>query len=336
MPRYNRIIRPGSVVHVIARFVNNEFLVRTATERAEYLNRLGAAIQKSDWRLLAYVVMSSHIHWKTLAGRIPFKSIAAPVHGGFARWLNRHRGRLGPVFADRPTTLTIDPIQAPRLISYIHNNPVRAGTVDGPLVSDWSSHRAYCGLEPVPEWLDVELGLKLAGFSNDDEGREAFHQCVLEQSLLPHDELISGTSLLRDRHHFRELLGAAIEVGYPRVDPHRREATYPIVSFEGVPLGPCWHRPLTDVLQFVADETGVPVHIIQSPSRRHEVVAARRLFVLMARDHLGRTQTEVAAHLRISQTSASRLATRADSNTCRLASRFAAQLLQEQEKAQKA
>ena len=336
MPRYNRIICPGSLVHVIARFVNSEFRIRSPMERTEYLGRLGAAILKSDWRLLSYAIMSSHIHWKSLAGRDPFMTIAAPVHGGFAQWLNRQSGRLGPVFANRPTTLGVDPTQAPRLLSYIHNNPVRAGLVNEPQASDWSSHQYYCGQKPVPEWLDVGLGLKLAGFSDNAQGRKAFHRYVLEQSSQPYDELISGSCLLRDRQQFRELLGSAIEVGYPRVNPQKREAVYPIVTFEGVPLGPCWDGPLTTVLQLVADETGIPVRVIQSQSRKRKVVAARRLFVLVARDQLGRTQTEVAAFLRISQTSASRLALRATERFCDLACRLAGRLMAAQKKAQKA
>jgi hypothetical protein len=104
MARYLRMIPAGSLVHVIVRFVNREFRICDAADRREYLRRLGDAVQRSDWRALAYGVMSSHGHLSMLAGLDPFERFSRPLHGGFATWLNARQKRLGPVFADRPKT----------------------------------------------------------------------------------------------------------------------------------------------------------------------------------------------------------------------------------------
>lgn len=53
-----RLHVPGTVVHMIARFVNRAFRVAGPQERTALLARIPAALQRSDWALLAYAVMS--------------------------------------------------------------------------------------------------------------------------------------------------------------------------------------------------------------------------------------------------------------------------------------
>jgi len=76
------------------------------------------------------------------------------------------------VFAERHRTIEIVGDAAAALLAYVHNNPVRAGGVADPSVSVWTSHRAYVTLEAAPPWLDVERGLRLAGFSATRAGRQ--------------------------------------------------------------------------------------------------------------------------------------------------------------------
>jgi hypothetical protein len=56
----------------------------------------------------SYAVMSSHIHLLLVAGTSTFDFLIRRAHSGFARWLNRRQGRLGPVFAQRPDTIDVD------------------------------------------------------------------------------------------------------------------------------------------------------------------------------------------------------------------------------------
>jgi hypothetical protein len=51
------------------------------------------------------------------------------------------------------------------LIRYVHNNPVRAGIARHARGSDWSSHRAYLGRAPAPDWL--RMGYVLQRFGRD-------------------------------------------------------------------------------------------------------------------------------------------------------------------------
>ena len=89
--------------------------------------------------------MSNHIHVAMIAGAAPLESWAKRVHSPFATWMNRQRGRLGPLIADRPKDIAVPDDRVPHLIAYIHNNPVRAGIVERAVGSVWTSHLAYTG-----------------------------------------------------------------------------------------------------------------------------------------------------------------------------------------------
>ena len=62
MPRKPRSNQPGVVYHLISRFVEREWFIKEEEEREYYVRLLGRALSESDWRCLAYAVMSNHIH----------------------------------------------------------------------------------------------------------------------------------------------------------------------------------------------------------------------------------------------------------------------------------
>lgn len=157
-------VRAGVVYHFISQFVAKEWFVASTVERHGYLSLLADAIPRTDWRCFAYAVMSSHIHLALVAGMMPLAEWMAPMHSRFATWINQRRERVGGVFVRGPEVIAFSRNGVAQLINYIHCNPVRAGVVSRPHDSDWTSHRAYVGQARRPHWLDVDLGLQLAGF----------------------------------------------------------------------------------------------------------------------------------------------------------------------------
>jgi putative transposase len=114
------------------------------------------------------------------AGQEPLSRLMKPLNTGFAMWLSSRLKGSGPVFADRFKSILVDEEEyLLELIRYVHNNPVRAGVVLDPSSSEWSSHRAYMGMEDCPPWLNIGYILSMFS-SNSDEARRLFHQFVLE------------------------------------------------------------------------------------------------------------------------------------------------------------
>ncbi len=166
MPRQPRDIEPGTEYHLISRFVDREWFIEKSYEREHYLRLLGRALDRTDWRLTGYAVMSNHIHLKSIAGEQPLDAWIRKVHSPLADALNRSRKRIGNVFARGPKAYPVTPESSGNLLAYIHNNPVRAGQSTDAAGNDWTSHRAYVGKAPVPRWLHVEEGLLRAGHAD--------------------------------------------------------------------------------------------------------------------------------------------------------------------------
>jgi hypothetical protein len=193
--------------------------------------------------------------------------------------------------------LLVEPADALYLISYHHNNPVRAKVVTSAIESTWTSHRAYLGRAERPSWLDIELGLSLAGFSADSTAEFDEH---VRCHALDVDPLLSGHNMLSDRRALRKSLGMSVEVGSPSVDIHALKLSYPVVGEQGCRLKPRWQGPLGHVLQVVSGHTGVPPEVIRSRKRVRTITHARQLVVVMACQLLGREMSEVARYLNMS------------------------------------
>lgn len=299
MPRYRRQIATGSVQHIISRFVNREFRFASSSSgtrdaRQEYLRRAARVLQRSDWRALGFVLMSSHVHWAMQAGSQPSSAVIKPLHSGFATWLNTLEGRLGPVFADRHRNLTFEGPSAALLLAYIHNNPVRAGVVADPADSSWTSHRAYLGLVPAPPWLDVQLGLHLCGFDASASGRLRFHELVVAQSSHARRIDLSGGDMQARRSATRLALCAPVEISSPSVavsDEGLCVAAAPQLS--GCRARPRWNGHVSVVLREVARLTGTTVLEMRSRDRMLRVVNARRLAMIVWTRELHRPAVEL-------------------------------------------
>ncbi len=307
MPRHARIEAPHSLHHLIGRCLNREFLLIGAEERAEYLRRIPAVLTAVDMQPLGYALMSNHTHLACRTGRQRPSTFIHRLHGGFAAWLNGRLGRLGPVFAGRFTDVVCPEERTAFLLAYIHNNPVRAGVVADPADSDWTSHRAYLGLEAPPAGVDIHAGLAASGFDASPSGRLHFHAFVLAHAMDPREPRISGADLTEVEQSVRCMTGAQCSIGDALLSGDRLEPRRAVEIVPGAVLRPRWPGQATEVVQEVAALYGVAVAALRSRMRRRDVVDARRCALHVWTAHLGRLQVEMCGVLGLSSGPASRL-----------------------------
>ncbi len=62
MPRKLRLEYPGAIYHVINRGDRREDIFRDDGDRARFVETLGEACRKTDWRVPAYCLMANHFH----------------------------------------------------------------------------------------------------------------------------------------------------------------------------------------------------------------------------------------------------------------------------------
>lgn len=299
MPRYARLHAPGALVHVIARFVNRAFRLAGDDERTFYLAALGGALVHTDWTLLAYALMSSHVHLALLAGSAPPWHLLKRLHVKIAQGINRLQGTLGPVFAHRPTTIVMPPSRTGSLVGYLHNNPVRAGVSADAASSSWTSHRAWVGLDVAPAWLAVELGLRTAGFDVGPLGRLEFDRFVRERAGEPRDDTHARRRIAETRARARALVGLPIEISSPLIVDAAEGVSHLVLGGSG-PARPRWEGDLGLLVPLVATRVGVDPGDVRSRRRAREVVRARRLAGIVGVRVLGRPTIEVASVLGIS------------------------------------
>ncbi len=294
--RYNVF---GVVYHVICRFADRRWRIHDDEERHHYLQLLGRALGRSDWRCLAYALMSNHIHLAMVAGRDILASWIQSVNSTFAQWLNRRHDRIGAVFAERPKDFAVRPDREAHLIAYIHNNPVRAGVVARACDSSWTSHRSYLGAG-APSWLDVEGGLMRAGFGD----RIAFDAWVAQS---PGE---SGEVDLEIARRAVRGRGRILTATPTRSEP----AVVPYVARPFARIRPDPAR----LAKLAAEVIGVPEAVVRSGRRIPDGVFGRRLVVACGRA-MGVTGADLAALLSMSPQGISRIAHRQMSDRERIA-----------------
>lgn len=219
MPRSARIQYPNGVFHIISRCHNNDRLLEGTEERDRYLDLIGRAQARTDAKILAWCIMSTHAHVVVQAGKEPLSRLTKPMNTGYAVWKNRKDGRVGEVFADRPKMLLVEAESyLLELVRYVHLNPLRAGLVDRPEATSWSSHQCYLGLVTPPDWLHT--GLVMEHYSGGSRGVAEFAEFVNDAIGEPRRTDFAGELDRAATLELRRALGAGAEYSDPILGSH--------------------------------------------------------------------------------------------------------------------
>jgi hypothetical protein len=121
--------------------------------------------------------MSNHVHLlierqASAVGRIMHRLLT-----GYAQYYNRRYRRVGHLLQGRHKAILCQSDRyLSELVRYIHLNPVRARMVNQPEDYEYSSHRAYLGMEPAGI-VDVDPVLRHFG-AKKDVARDKYRQFV--------------------------------------------------------------------------------------------------------------------------------------------------------------
>ena len=202
MARKPRLHYPGAFYHVILRGNAGQDIFFLKKDRGRFFSLLQEGIERYEFRVHAYCLMTNHIHLALQVGDVTLSRIMQNVSFRYTRYINRSRKQVGHLFQGRYKALLIDADSyLLELVRYIHNNPVRAGqskTAEGYL---WSSHRVYLGKVKAPwlttEWIlsqfaenrkrAVELFGDFVSNGKDEGHREEFYQGNVEGRILGED-----------------------------------------------------------------------------------------------------------------------------------------------------
>ena len=132
MPRKPRAFYPGTPTQITAHGVDDQPIFRSDLDRYELLARLGEVTKDVGWQVLCWCLMTTHYHLYVVVPQDTARVSWAlqKLNSVYAREFNGRYRRRGHLFGERFTdTASRSDGHARNTISYILDNPVRAGIV---------------------------------------------------------------------------------------------------------------------------------------------------------------------------------------------------------------
>ncbi len=154
--RLRHIHTPNTIHHVMMRGNNRQRIFFGADYFNRFLEIIDESTKKFDHKILAYCLMTNHIHLIVHIKESPLPTVMQNINFRYARWTNKKLQYIGHLFQARYRSLPVKNEEyLINLCRYIHYNPVVAKIVETPEYYLWSSHKNYISND-APEWLDFK------------------------------------------------------------------------------------------------------------------------------------------------------------------------------------
>lgn len=146
MPRSARIVIPGAAHHATQRGNNQQTVFHDEEDRVKYLDLLRHYGEMYHLRIVAYCLMTNHIHLVAVPG---FESSLGDsigrTHQMYSDFFNAKYARKGHLWQARYYSCPMDMEHTLNALAYVELNPVRAGIVKDAWDYPWSSAAAHVG-----------------------------------------------------------------------------------------------------------------------------------------------------------------------------------------------
>jgi putative transposase len=154
----------GLAYHITQRGTNRESVFFSHSDRRYYLELISENLSDSGVRVLAYCLMSNHVHLVAVPGAADSLAVLfRRVHGRYAQYLNVRRRRSGHLWQNRYFSCPLGASHLGRALQYVERNPVRAGMLARPEEYSWSSAAAHLGGADRSGILDLDFWRREGG-----------------------------------------------------------------------------------------------------------------------------------------------------------------------------
>jgi len=144
MSRQARKIAESGINHVILRGINKQNVFEDREDRTYLLSLLIDYKAACGYGLLAYCLMSNHIHILVRTEEMALGDIVQRIAGRYASWFNNKYQRCGHLFEGRYKSEPVDDEgYLLNVIRYIHRNPLAARITDDIGAYPYSSYADY-------------------------------------------------------------------------------------------------------------------------------------------------------------------------------------------------
>ena len=144
MPRNARVVAPGIPYHVTQRGTNRQPVFFRLSDRKLYLQLIRENQSAAGVRVIAYSLMSNHVHFVIVPEREESLAILfGRANGRYAQAVNIRLGRCGHLWQARYHSCPMEGAHLWMGIRYVEENPCRAGIVARAEDYRWSSAAAH-------------------------------------------------------------------------------------------------------------------------------------------------------------------------------------------------
>jgi REP element-mobilizing transposase RayT len=159
MGRKPRVELAGGIHHVTERGNGKKTIFRDDRDRMRFLAELGVASQRHDWNLLAYCLMTNHVHLVIETPRTTLGDGMRQLAGTHARRFNKRYDKTGHLFEDRYWNGLVESDERfAQLLRYVALNPVKDGLCGDPSEWRWSNYlELLAGSGPGPRRVEELL-----------------------------------------------------------------------------------------------------------------------------------------------------------------------------------
>lgn len=188
MPRIARVVAIGYPHHITQRGNYFQNIFSDDTDREKYLSLIKAESKQYALKVLAYCLMSNHVHFITVPEREDsMGKVFKYANMKYSQYYNSKMKVRGHLFQGRFFSSVMDERHTIACARYVERNPVRAKMVKEPWDWKWSSAMVHCGIEEqdglgvrdlfeyIDEWRDNWREF-IRGSDNPEEIKEIREQ----------------------------------------------------------------------------------------------------------------------------------------------------------------
>lgn len=158
----------------------------------KFLNYIRVAMDKSDFVVYGYCLMTNHVHLLIKIETEEIGDIVKRIAVGYAQYYNLKNGRIGHLFQNRFRSETVESDEYfLTALRYIHQNPIKAGMVRNIKDYKWSSYIEYINVRNKNDII-IEPSFALSYFPNIDSFID-YMEMENEDQCLEYDEKIRYT-----------------------------------------------------------------------------------------------------------------------------------------------
>lgn len=165
MPRRAREKSSTGIYHIMSRGIDKRNIFLTEEDYSVFLNCVKRAKEKGEFSLLAYCLMTNHVHLLIKEGSEDIGNSVSRINVAYAHYHNRRYDRTGHLFQNRYRSETVNDENYLLVVTrYIHQNPLKAGLVNDIFHYQWSSYKDFF----TDKRTIIDRDLTMAYFSTKD------------------------------------------------------------------------------------------------------------------------------------------------------------------------